>query len=527
VGSFGRRAALVFLLALVVLVPGIGVHYWGRDEADYAGVAHAMNASGDYLVPRLFGRLFADKPPLAEWLTALAFRVFGEREWAGRLPHVLLASGCAVLVLLLGERMLGARGSAAAAAFFASSLLFVVYGRLLLTDSALLFFTLLAILGFARVLAGRGGWETAVGAGAALGLAVLSKGPVAFLSPGLFVLGFLAGGGARSERTLLRLSLALAICLAVAAPWFWLAAQATGGAAVRSFWVRENVDRFLAPMQGHRAPALSVLLVAWLGFFPWSGALLGLSRPGFLRRRPEQWGLMAWAGGVLIFFALARTKLPHYILPALPALALLVAGGFPQTAARLRTAAWASALTGAGLFLAGVAAVNRVGEMQAVRILIPLGAACLLSLLLPLLRSDAPDAKGLRVAALLASAAIAWGTIPAIDPLRSTGRLGLAARAARRDGEPLGGLHIQEPVLAYYACAPTRWWQNAAEVGRAAASSPVGSALVWLDSAEAPALARGCRCRVRLLERAPSLADPRVRGELALVRAAAAGERAR
>jgi len=483
-----------------------------------------MNVSGDYLVPRLFGRLFADKPPLAEWLTALAFRVLGEREASGRLPHVLLASGCAVLVLLLGEQLLGARGAAVASVLFATSLLFVVYGRLLLTDSALLFFTLLAILGLTLVLAGRGGWEIAAGAGAALGLAVLSKGPVAFLSPGLFCLGFLAGGAERSRRTLLRLSLTLAVCLAVAAPWFWLAAQATGGAAARSFWLRENLGRFLAPMQGHGAPAFSILLAAWLGFFPWSGALLGLFRPGFLRRRPERWGLLAWASGVLIFFALARTKLPHYILPALPALALLAAG-LPETAARRRAAAWASALTGAGLFLAAVAAVTRAGEARALRVLIPLGAACLLSLLLPLVRSDAPDANGLRVLALLASAAIAWGTIPAIDPLRSTGRLGLAARAARRDGEPVGGLHIDEPVLTYYAGAPTQSWQNAGEIGRAAASSPAGSALVWLDSAEAPDLPRGCRCRVRVLERAPSLADPRTRGELALVRAGAAGER--
>ncbi|HMF09359.1 MAG TPA: glycosyltransferase family 39 protein [Thermoanaerobaculia bacterium] len=523
-GSFGRRVALVFLLALVVLVPGIGVSYWGRDEADYAGVAHAMNATGDYLVPRLFGRLFADKPPLAEWLTALSFRVLGEWEWAGRLPHVLLASGCAVLVLLLGERMLGARGGTAAAVFFATSLLFVVYGRLLLTDSALLFFTLLSIVGFARILAGRGGSKTAAGAGAALGLAVLSKGPVAFLSPGLFCFGFLAGGAQRSARTLLRLFLALAVCLAVAAPWFWLTAQATGGAAARSFWLRENVGRFLAPMQGHRAPALSVLLAAWLGFFPWSGALLGLFRPGLLRRRPEQWGLLAWAGGVLLFFALARTKLPHYILPALPALALLVAGGFPLTAARLRAAAWACALTGAGVFLAGVAAVTRAGDARAVRILIPLGAACLLSLLLPLVRSEASEAKGLRAAAILASAAIAWGTVPAIDSLRSTGRLGLAARGARRDAEPVGGLHIDEPVLTYYAGPPTQPWKNAAEIGRAAADSPAGTALVWLDSAESPALARGCRCRVQVLDRGPSLADPRVRGELALVRVSRAGE---
>jgi hypothetical protein len=171
-----------------------------------------------------------------------------------------------------------------------------------------------------------------------------------------------------------------------------------------------------------------------------------------------------------------------------------------------------------------MAAVALSWEGRAIRILFPLGAACLVSLLLPLFDSDRRRALGV---ALLACAAIAWGTIPAIDPLRSTGRLGLAARAARRDGEPLGGLHIDEPALTYYAGAPTQSWQNAGEIGRAAANSPTGSALVWVDTAESPALARGCRCRVRILERAASLADPRVRGELALVRVGAAGERGR
>src|SRR5262249_3452645 len=125
----------------------------------------------------------------------------------------------------------------------------------------------------------------------------------------------------------------------------------------------------------------------------------------------------------------------------------------------------------------------------------------------------------------------AWGTVPAIDPLRSTGRIGLAARAARQDGEPVGGLQIREPALTYYSAAPTQSWQSSPDVGRAAAASPTGSALVWLHSARAAALrlaprppsrAGPCRCRVRVLDRGPNIADPRVRGELVLVRALAA-----
>ena len=98
--------AAAFGLALLLLLPGIGAGYSGRDEAEYAGVAHAMNAAGDYLVPRLFGRLYPDKPPLSEWLTAASFRALGESEASGRLPHVLLAAGSAALLLRLGARLL-------------------------------------------------------------------------------------------------------------------------------------------------------------------------------------------------------------------------------------------------------------------------------------------------------------------------------------------------------------------------------------------------------------------------------------
>lgn len=514
------RAAAAFFLALLFLLPGIGAGYWGRDEAEYAAVAHGMNATGDYLVPRLFGRIYPDKPPLSEWLTAFSFRALGEREAAGRLPHVLLAAGSAALLLVLGARLFGASRGAAASLLLSASLLFVVYGRLLLTDSDLLFFTLASILGLLPILEAKPApWAIPV-AGAALGLAILAKGPVALLAPGLFCAGFLAGGAKPGSRRVVRLALALAAALALALPWFVAAGRATGGETLRSFLLRENLGRFASPREGHRGSLLYFPLVLWLGFFPWSGLLGSLFRHETVRRSPHGWGLLFWAGGTLAFFSFSATKLPHYILPALPAVALLAAGAVEPTRPKgLRAAPWMTAATAALLFAAAVFAVRTVGEPAALGVLVPIGAAAGLCLGIPLLSGAEATRRLIPGVALLASAAIAFGAVPSLDRLRSTDRLGVAARSRRATGEPLGGLDIREAALTYYAGAtPTEFWRTPDDLARAAASSPTRSVLVWLDSAGTVSLARDRRLRLEVLEEGSNLADPRVRDLLALCR---------
>jgi 4-amino-4-deoxy-L-arabinose transferase-like glycosyltransferase len=518
--SLARSAAAAIGLALLLLLPGIGAGYSGRDEAEYAGVAHAMNATGDYLVPRLFGRIYPDKPPLSEWLTAASFRVFGQSEATGRLPHVLLAAGTVALLLRLGARLLDRRRGLIASLLFSTSLLFIVYGRLLLTDSDLLFFTLAAILGLLSILEGDPSAAAVFAAGAALGLATLAKGPVALLAPGLFSAGYLAGPDRPAFRRLVRVALAGAVALVVALPWFLLASRATAGESLRSFLLRENLRRFASPMEGHGGPLVFFPLVLWFGFFPWSGALLFLLRRDPLVPSPARRGLLLWVAGTLIFFTFSATKLPHYILPALPAAAILAASAVPLTGQRrVRIAAWATAATGAALFAAMTFAARVTGEPGAFGLLVPFGAAAGLSVLGPLLAGAERTRRFLPALAILASAAIVVGAVPALDHLRSTDRLGLAARARRLAGEPLGGLNIREAALTYYSGAmPTELWRSADDLARAAASSPTHSILVWLDSADTVSLSRDRRLRVELLVEGPNLADPRVRDLLALCR---------
>ncbi len=513
-------AAAPFFLALLLLLPGIGAGYWGRDEAEYAGVAHGMNASVDYLVPRLFGRLYPDKPPLSEWLTAVSFAAFGERESSGRLPHVLLAAGSASLLYLLGRRLFGPKQGAAAAVVLSASLLFVIYGRVLLTDSELLFFTLASILALLPILEGSLSSLAALAAGAALALAILAKGPVALLAPGLFCAGYLAGGVRPAPRLGGRLALALAVAFVLAFPWFALVQRATQGEFLRAFLLRENLGRFASAREGHRGSILYFLPVLWVGFFPWSGLLAPLFRRDTVRRSPPGWGLLFWAMGSLLFFSLSATKLPHYLLPALPAFALLAAdAALRASPTLLRAACWMTAATGALLFAGAAVAVGIASEPAAAPLLAPIAAACVLSLGLPLLAGSQRTRRLVPLLAILASAAIAIGVPRALDRLRSTPRLGLAARSLRLPGEPLGGLDIHEAALTYYAGAtPTAAWKTPEDLAREAASSPTRSVLVWMDSADTVRVARDRRLRVVALEEGRSLADPRVRELLALCR---------
>ncbi len=515
-----RDAVVVGALALALLLPGIGRAYWDRDEAEYAAIARAMLRSGDWAVPRLFGELASEKPPLAMALSALSFRLCGESEIAGRAPHVLLAAGSAVLLLVLGRRLFGARTGFRAALLYSTSLLFVLAGRLLLTDSSLVFFVLASLAGLAAALGGRS-WGAAALGGGALGLALLAKGPIAWLPTVAFAAGYGAAGpgAARSDRrrrlaALVATQLLASVCASL--PWLVLAARQTGGELVRRMLWEENVGRFLRPMEGHRGPAVYYLAALAVALFPWTGLLAGLRRRRPAQRDPWLWATFAWAAGVLGFFSLSATKLPHYLLPALPALALLLAKSADELASRsgLRRAfAWTTAGTGVLLLAAGAWALRALDLPELAAPALPLLAlVALLALLVPLV----PWRGGVILAAAC-PAALALGLPPILDPARCLPRLGVEARHHRLPQEPIGELGLHEPALAYYAEAErVERWKTAADLRRTLAQSPTGTVLVWLESRSVAELRRA-HLRAAVLLSGASLIDS-ARGTLELVR---------
>jgi len=346
--------ALVWLYALGVrtLVP--------PDEGRYAEMAREMLASGDWITTRLNGIKYFEKPPLQTWMNALSFAAFGLGEWQARLWTGLCGLLGVALTGYAGARVFGARAGLYAALVLGSSLFWVASGQIDSLDmslSAMMAICLCALLIAQRddaTPSERRNWMLACWAGMAL--AVLAKGLIGLVLPGavLVLYTLVARDWAIWRR--LHLGKGLLLFFAIAAPWFVLVAL-KNPEQPRFFFIHEHFERFLLKTH-HREGAwyyFFVMLIPgmmpWLGVLPQSlAAALQREAGAFQPRRL----LLVWSVFIFFFFSYSSSKLPGYILPIFPALALLVA-------LFLETATARSRMLGAGL-----AALVGLGGMVAV-----------------------------------------------------------------------------------------------------------------------------------------------------------------
>lgn len=159
------------------------------DEGRYAEIPREMTANGDWVTPRLNGLKYFEKPPLQYWVTAAAYRLFGERHWTARLWSALTGFACVLLVFFAGRRLFGHQAGLYAAMILGSSLLFVIVGHINTLDMGVTFFMTLALVAFLfaqRDIASekekRNWMRVAWGAAA---LSVLSKGLMGVVLPAL------------------------------------------------------------------------------------------------------------------------------------------------------------------------------------------------------------------------------------------------------------------------------------------------------------------------------------------------------
>ncbi len=323
----------LLVLALVaggLLFPNLSYPLMEPDEGRYAEIAREMVRSGDWVVPTLNHQAYLDKPPLFYWLAAGCLRLFGAHTWVVRLVPSLAAFVLILATYLLGRRIVGGRAAFLAALLLSLTAGLVHCGRFLILDSLLTLFVSLSLFAaYQAVRRPRLRWRWWLTAGVCCGLGVLTKGPVAlvlFLPP-VAAHAWLHRGAARLS---LRRWLALGgVALAVAVPWY-AAIAVRDPAFARYFFIEQNVRRFLSE-DYHASPAWFYLPVVLVGCLPWVGLLFPagaflLSRDRGVRslRTPALGFFLLWAGWCLLFFSLSRGKLPPYILPALPALTMLV-----------------------------------------------------------------------------------------------------------------------------------------------------------------------------------------------------------
>ena len=318
--DLSRRWLIVPILLLYLLHLG-GVGLLGPDEPRYASIGREMARSGDWVTPRLDTQPWFEKPPLTYWLTASGHLLGLPGEWAARLPQALVSVG---FLIFFYTRLAGdfSPGTAlTATAILATSVGWMAYSFVALTDlpmsAALGASVLLALTGKPTELGQGPAWRIVscrgLLAGALLGLAILGKGfvPVVLIAPVFLV--------ARGKRLAL-----LAGTVVAAGPWFVLCWFANGHAFWDDFFWKQHVARFFTPALEHVQPFWYYVPVLLGGLFPWT-PLAGALANSKIYRDVRIRFLAAWTLYGLIFFSAASNKLPGYILPLLPALAILLA----------------------------------------------------------------------------------------------------------------------------------------------------------------------------------------------------------
>ena len=304
--------------------------FLGADEPRYARIGEEMLQTQDFVTPTLNLRPWLEKPPLLFWVEALSFRWFGVSEWSARLPvsvlSLLAALGCALLL----RRIHGLRIGVLALIILSSCPLFIIFSRAASTDAPLVACLTLALLwAFQGYLTG--GIASAVAASIALSLAILAKGPVALLL-GLSIIvcfSILKGRTFWNLRQLLVGFLTLGV---ITVPWFWLVWKANGEDFIATFILNHHLARFFTDIHHHSQPFWFFFPVIIIGCFPWitflgSSLFRILKRPSSLLDGEKGLRLYLWLWMVIpfLFFSLSTSKLPGYILPVVPPLAMLVA----------------------------------------------------------------------------------------------------------------------------------------------------------------------------------------------------------
>ncbi len=332
--DISRRGLWLLLLAVALIWFG-NLEYRKLvkpDEGRYAEIPREMVASGDWTTPRLNELKYFEKPPLQYWATAVAYEVFGEHQWTSRLWAALTGFAGILLAWFAGTRLFGREAGIYAALLLGSSMLYSMMAHINTLDMGVTFFITLGI--FSLLIAQkeeqatqRRNWMLLAWAG--LALAVLSKGLMGLILPGAAL--FLYSVFNRDITIWKRMHWfsGLLVFLLVAAPWFVLVIKANPEFFDR-FFIYEHYTRFTTKVHGRYQPWYYFVPVLLLGMLPWVflmfDTLLRTWKNSVQQVKafsPERF-LLVWAVFIYFFFSISNSKLPSYLLPMFPALALLM-----------------------------------------------------------------------------------------------------------------------------------------------------------------------------------------------------------
>jgi 4-amino-4-deoxy-L-arabinose transferase-like glycosyltransferase len=316
-----------------------GLGLTDRDEGSNAEAAREMLETGDWISPTLNYEPRFAKPAFVYWLISGSYSLFGINEFSARFPSAFSGLCIVLLQYAFVYRWLGAHMAWLSSIMLLLNMEFLAINRMVLTDPELVIFTTLAGYSFWHAL--HGSTKTSpwwfISFYLAMGFGMLVKGPVGIIIPLVGVIPYLTF--TQQWKNFWRKGFPLlgsGLVLLVAAPWYVAMFKIHGEA----YWAAAQANttgRFMSPMEGHGGTFFFYVPILLLGFFPWSAFL-----PSVLYQSLKQWKaywngqsfvsretnleffLSLWVVGLLIFFTLSATRLPHYIYPLFPASAILV-----------------------------------------------------------------------------------------------------------------------------------------------------------------------------------------------------------
>jgi 4-amino-4-deoxy-L-arabinose transferase-like glycosyltransferase len=385
---------LILILLYVCLFSGLdAIGLVGPDEPRYAAIARAMAETHDWVTPRLWGSPWFEKPALYYWCAGIAMRIFGVSEFAARLPSALAALLAVVAVKWAALRAYGVETAWFALLMLPTSVAMIGFARAASPD--MLFAGLLTsamAVALEMLQKPRPGPILRIAFGFFLGAAVLAKGPAAVI---------LAGGATLLWAALSRQWLAsfrflhplviVSFCV-TALPWYILCALRNPD-FLRVFIWQHNFERYLTPVFEHRQPVWFYGPILLLALIPWVLVFLrAIPDAGqFLKfkSRSDSPGLflLCWSVFVVLFFSASQSKLPGYILPAIPPLFIMLGNWLSQCAANRKiTAVRVLGWSGTLFAIASVPLlVGGVRNLEGPEYTLVAGIACGLGLIVALL----------------------------------------------------------------------------------------------------------------------------------------------
>lgn len=327
-----RNRAIGLLLLAFALVWFGNIEYRiliKPDEGRYAEIAREMALSGDWVTPRLNGLKYFEKPPLQYWATAAAYELFGEHHWTARLWTALTGFAGVLLVWFAGRRLFGREAGDYAAILLGSCMLYALMGHVNTLDMGVTFFITLGLLAFLLAQRETGKPQTYWMwlAWVALALAVLSKGLMGLVLPGAALVVYSAVQRDMAFWRRMRWFSGLSLLLLVTTPWFYLVIKANPE-FFDKFFIYEHYTRFTTKELGRYQPWYYFIPLLLFGMLPWTvlmfDAVLDVWKRRPVRSFSPEIFLLVWSVFVFLFFSYSGSKLPSYILPMAPALALLM-----------------------------------------------------------------------------------------------------------------------------------------------------------------------------------------------------------